>query len=372
MGTVYIKSKSKTIAYCTLNTETFEYKKFPKVGRNLSDIEKALNNVIGTIVFEHNKFGIYGVVKDRNGIPHITWMLQKSIDSNEEYKSKFIKIKGSVIDVSDYSDEIFIKQPNKVFHKSPAFVLDSDWKNIGRDRFREYIGLKEPDIQSDDILNEDDMMEDVELDETTFEDNIGNNDIIDDSNEHDVDPLQKYEEWLDKKLDSYYVSRQEREELAKREAELDVLSKKALQIINSTSENNNDTILDVINVSDEPKVNNINSNYFIYEIMLKVLKQEDSISIPLDFYKSLSVLLRKNLYMNMSFTKYTALVDIKINGNTDVNNIFGAVDYDENLEYIRLTVLKEYNSTKVQDKELLLYEMQYSKWKREKSITVNT
>lgn len=106
------------------------------------------------------------------------------------------------------------------------------------------------------------------------------------------------------------------------------------------------------------------SKFLMYEYILKMLRERDSISIPKEYYKELSILLKKNMIMNKACTYYISLVVIRFNRD-DKFNIFAVAEYDESLDYIRITVVKPYSDEQVTDEQVIRCELAYRKWKKE-------
>lgn len=183
-----------------------------------------------------------------------------------------------------------------------------------------------------------------------------------------------YIKWLDSKLEEYHISRKEREEFEKKQSEVNKLASKVLKLLNTIESNNLSTISDtIIDVGDmvsmeDIQTEDIETPAMIYEIILKSIKQNDSVSIPMSYYTKLKTTLRKNLYTNMDCTKYTSLVDIKFN-LVDGYSILAVVEYDETLEDVRITVIKPYNKNTIDDEELVYYELKYNKIRKENSYS---
>lgn len=110
------------------------------------------------------------------------------------------------------------------------------------------------------------------------------------------------------------------------------------------------------------------SDMILYESMLKAVMTSDSISIPRDLYNKLIVTLKKHLSMNRDYTEYRAIVQLRFD-RTGTAFMLAVVDYKEELDYVRVTVLKPYNTEQVSQEELLDYEIRYNEWRKKFSFT---
>jgi hypothetical protein len=104
-----------------------------------------------------------------------------------------------------------------------------------------------------------------------------------------------------------------------------------------------------------------------YDIVLKVLRVNDNISIPKEYYSSLKAYVRKAIESNSSYTKYKAIVELKLNAQ-DENSLVVLTEYEESNEYVRVTVLKPFNEVKATQENLNDYLLEYDKWRQNKII----
>ena len=101
----------------------------------------------------------------------------------------------------------------------------------------------------------------------------------------------------------------------------------------------------------------------IYELILKVMKIDDSISLPRDFYDNLITIIKRNMMISKSGTKYDSIVLIKID-RASKENLVARVEYDITKDYTRVTIIKQYDSNELTDNQLVDYEIKFNQWRR--------
>ena len=144
-------------------------------------------------------------------------------------------------------------------------------------------------------------------------------------------------------------------------------------INSSTAENINaqatcvENIIDINELKDKTKRP---TESFIYEMMLKVMHPADVLSIPKDVYKALAVTLKKNLYIDVGYTEYKAIVELRFEPKSS-KFMLAVVDYNENDAFTRITVMKPYNIETVSQREMTDYELKYNEWHKKNSF-INT
>ena len=105
----------------------------------------------------------------------------------------------------------------------------------------------------------------------------------------------------------------------------------------------------------------------MYESILKLLKVNDSISIPIEYYKKLCVKHKRNVFISMDCTRYTAISEIRL-ASKALENILAIVDYNELAKDVRITILKEFDNNMVSEDDISILEVKYNKWKRNNSF----
>lgn len=363
---VAVKSKLKGRAYWLISLDTFDVRLVLK-NKDTAEQEKKLDEYIGTAVFINKEYDACGYLKERkNGTIGLYWV--KMSNALKE-KDKLLNIDGKLIDITDKGRNgftpKFFKSLNKNFAGALYFSNDLHTTiNIGVEKFLGIESTEEKPIEEESEAP-------VETEQTSEEkDQPEEKEVGTPTNNED--PYKEYKDWLENQLNNYYNTRKVVEDAEKEKAKAKEVSLQALKLLSLVKSDSLETISDaILNISDiacmdEPTMqeDENNTSDMVYELMLKSIKENDSISISFDYYKKLKTTLKKTLSNNMALTKYTALVEIKLNVN-DAKHLLVIVDYDESIESIRITVLKPYNSVKIDDSKLVYYEMKYRKWKKD-------
>jgi hypothetical protein len=183
----------------------------------------------------------------------------------------------------------------------------------------------------------------------------------------DIDTLSKILDSIESRL-SEVISREK--VLDEREKELIDKSSKLNKMLARAEASEVGTVTDtILNVDNIFKINETPTDLkeqpdYIYEMILKVLNTGDMITLPLSYFSKIKCYMVKNLEANMSFTKYKALGTIKFDSRLD-NNIFAVIDYDEEEQTVKVTVLKKYNDETVTENEIAAYMVKYNKWRKQ-------
>jgi len=388
MALLFMRVREAGCAYSVLDTETYKYTIYKRTD-STKEIEEKVKDSYGTALFINREIGVYGVVKDRKKRPSLTWISIGLIEKSNNTLG-ILNTDGKItelIDLTHMGIDMFDMTPPKGFSRTYSYMSESSSVNIGKDRFLKDMGFIKD--EEHEVLNNEQLLDDMDIenvddtiidnenvDEPSLDEDEPVDNIISESNEKTKDTFEEYNNWLENKLEEYYVSRKERDELIRKETEAEELSKRALDMIATLheTEDENTVILDVDKIVSSDDTNNVQSvdlsKYVIYELLLKVLKVNDSVSIPTEYYNQLKVILRKSFYMSRNLDIYTSIVDIKL-GNDKVNNLSVIVDYNANEEYTRITVLKTYNEKELSANELAILDMKYQEWKRKNSYTFN-
>ena len=353
-----VTTKSKKYAYFCFEPSTLNYLAI-KLTENTQKIKKENENYTYTPVYWHSKYRVIGLVKDKDLKPTLYWIKEDDLKNNSLI-SKVMPYKHSeLIEIRTEDQSIFNKlKIDKEKNRSVARYLDNEsFLNIGYTRFIDRLNGKEKPI------TEVEKQKPAEEEQNTVE----KQQAVEKAEENQPESTINIENILE----AYYIKRKEREEFERQKEENNKLALKLKKLCAIATSNSmtDETLLDVqkvVTIDNKEDNNTLNTSELVYELILKALRKGDTISIPLNYFKKLKTTIRKNLFLSMSCTKYTALVDIRIS-DTSKDNLFALVEYDEDLEYTRITALKSYNSNKVDENDILVYEMDYNKWKKENS-----
>ena len=101
----------------------------------------------------------------------------------------------------------------------------------------------------------------------------------------------------------------------------------------------------------------------MYEMLLKMIKVNDSVSISKDFISKIKVYMKKSLEATLDYSKYKALVVIKIEEHSEYS-ILAVLDYDDSKEDVRVSILKPYNKSVASEHDINTYYAEYVKWRK--------
>ena len=71
--------------------------------------------------------------------------------------------------------------------------------------------------------------------------------------------------------------------------------------------------------------------------------------------------------MNLEYTVYKAIVEIRFETKS-INFMLAVVDYDEEQEFVKLTVMKPFNEEFVTPSQMIDYELKYNEWHKRNSF----
>lgn len=106
----------------------------------------------------------------------------------------------------------------------------------------------------------------------------------------------------------------------------------------------------------------------IYDTVLKLMKQNDSMSIPKIYYSKLVNTIKRNISLARDGSRYDAIVEIRFYENAE-KTILARVEYNESLDDTRVTIIKPFNSSKVSDVQITEYMIKFNQWRKRNSFT---
>ena len=101
----------------------------------------------------------------------------------------------------------------------------------------------------------------------------------------------------------------------------------------------------------------------VYEFILKIMKVDDSISLPRTFYEKLTTVIKRNMMLSRDSNKYDSIVLIRFD-KTSRDNLVARVEYDSTKDSTRVTVIKQFNGVELTSGQLLDYETKFNQWRR--------
>ena len=370
----YNKDRNKVIA---LDLESKSIKVVENELNKYNNDNIDINNTIGTILFKLNNKSACIISLSNKGDKFI--VLFNLLDNLEV--DKYSNYNAEVPNYNEFNADWFNKKYWKFAGNVSIFCGSGVKGRISKSEFLEKTFGICNDTQVDDNIQEkqDDDQEVVADTNGKVENNtdkkVENNAISVPNNTNEFENVIKN-----------YIS-----EISKREANLlnkekqlneleSELIKKRTKLVNllhnvddSFIEDNSEELVSVVDIaddfSDRDKYKPESSQKILYDTILKTLKENDSISVPIEYYKELKVLAHKIFNANQSYNKYNAFISVKLDQKSDYSVSF-MIDYDENNPYIRMQVIKEYNIRTLTSKDVILLETKYLDWKKQHSFTV--
>lgn len=407
------RANTADYACCLFDRDTGEYKFLSVVDDKTKKLKEQLKNAKGTLLFVHNKVNVYGILRDskKTSKPNLYWIDKRNIELIKDdilnYNERY-----NIIDISDEDISIFRGQYDK---KRFSLTRITDHKMLVPIAYEKFIeSLKEesnpaPVIQggqSNIVTNtiEEDVDNTVESDDittgeedTTIKEDASNhceveNEQCEDSNEAIAD---KY--FNDSDNDKSAVTEEIKQtkpncetdgvnpELVKALVEATSAMTETMKELKRTTDSYKETMaksfgefdLDVetkfVGVADikssdsETNDSLVESTEIgldtIYDFILKIMKVDDTISVPRTYYEKLTTIIKRNMMLSRDGNNYDSIILIKFN-RTSKENIVARVEYDITKEYTRITIIKSYSSVELTDKQMVEYEIKFNQWRR--------
>lgn len=361
-----------------------------KAGSIKKELIDTINSYKGTLLFVHNKYNVYGVIRDSGKVkPNLYWLRKEDLDANKDYILNYTERFG-IIDISDEDINIFRgKYRGDVFqavkrYGSSFFVTDSE------DKFIESIietNNRRPALMggSSNINSEFDIVnKNTNNNESTIEESKPTN-IVDDNVKQSINDIEKSEskqqnsseDISNKALEALQNATESMNSMAEKLKETadkysDTIARSQGELGTEVEERlvQVDSLVESLDTSDDATGNNIGENvYSVYDVLLKLVKIDDSISIPRVYYEKLITLIKRNIILSMDGTKYDSIVQIKFSREVK-ENIIARVEYDESKDFVRVHIIKPYNATELSSNQIIDYEIKYNQWKKQHSFRI--
>lgn len=421
MNDFKISTTRKGIAYCLLTADN-RYMTVT-LNDNTAKESEEISKYKYTLAYVHKKYNVYGVLRDsaKKAKP-ILWWLRKEIFEAVKDSVLIPENKDIIRDISDMGIEVF----NGNFDKN-AFSLTriaADEKvNLATsfDKFVEALQKpkstlvvhggesnvsinnesKETDVEEKEVKTTENVEvkeTDVEATETeskaTEEKAVDVEVKTDDKEVKAIDTEVKEDraETTEVKTPEKEVSNSNTEDtlsedkvLLKSLAAATISLKDTVKEIKQMADNYRDTLskvsgeysfdtettaLEVCSMVDssDTEIEELKSKDYtledaMYESMLKILKTDDTISIPTRYYNGLVTVIKRNLMVSRDGTKYDSIVKIRLN-RTAKENIVARVEYCESNEYCRVSVIKPYNIVDLSEQQIVKYEIEFNQWRK--------
>jgi hypothetical protein len=361
-----------------------------------------INECYGTLAFVNKKEKFYGVLKDRNGALSVTLVTFKTVEENPEEFNKYSNINGKLVDITQYGLDVLKKQfwKEKISNSINSVATIKSLSRQTMCKVEDFIEMLKQQDEATTIKNKEEtkinsepavdkkeefkqtieekpkpqaITSEIAEDKQPEIENNNEKHVAEETKKEesssvkDIDTLSKILDSIESRL-SEVISREK--VLDEREKELIDKSSKLNKMLARAEASEVGTVTDtILNVDNIFKINETPTDLkeqpdYIYEMILKVLNTGDMITLPLSYFSKIKCYMVKNLEANMSFTKYKALGTIKFDSRLD-NNIFAVIDYDEEEQTVKVTVLKKYNDETVTENEIAAYMVKYNKWRKQ-------
>lgn len=407
------RANTADYACCLFDRDTGEYKFLSVVDDKTRKLKEQLKNAKGTLLFVHNKVNVYGILRDskKTSKPNLYWIDKRNIELIKDdilnYNERY-----NIIDISDEDISIFRGQYDKkrfsltriTDHKmlvpiayekfieslkeesNPAPVIQGGQSNIVTNTIEEDV---DNTVESDDMTTreEDKAIRENESNQCNIEDEQceESNEAIANKyfdNSDDCEPTVTEES---KQTKSNCETDGVNPELVKALVEATSAMTETMKELKKTTDSYKETMaksfgefdLDVetkfVGVADiKGSTTEVDDSLLesteigldtIYDFILKIMKVNDTISVPRTYYEKLTTIIKRNMMLSRDGNKYDSIILIKFN-RTSKENIVARVEYDITKEYTRITIIKSYSSVELTDKQMVEYEIKFNQWRR--------
>lgn len=289
-----------------------------------------------TIGVVHHGYKVYGLLRDSGAkLPNLIFVTEAGL---KEFKDDIINYdkSGYIIDISDKGPEVFNGNFNKSMFKSVKKMDETTKKWASTENFLLKIGINttEQTEETAEQRNEttEQRNETAEQTETKIE---KHNSKINENTEKEETHLNFLDE-------DNRIQMEIREDRYSTDSKLETTVSKKIDSV----------------------------DYSIYKSIIKVLRVNDTISIPKDFYMSLVRLIKRNITLSRNGEDYIAIVKLKLD-RKDTDNIVVRADFNSKDEYTTIAVIKQFNSVDITDDQIAEYEVKYSEWRKAHSFFIS-
>ena len=421
------RKKSSDIACCLYDINTGKYLLVNATDEKSKKMKEEIGSAKATLLFVHSRFDAYGIVRDSKNSdkPILYWIRGNELklikDDIINYTERY-----NIIDISDKDTSIFRGQYDKkrfsitriVDHNmrtpisadsfiesltkvsKPAPVIQGGQSNIvvntvkddcnntesvtseamtSKDEAMTILGNSQRDNKAEQLgvetqtttANSEAMTKDIaeQLDKKKNNDNKAESAISEETEQTEVnckatdtkDELEKalieatiamnnITKELKKVADSY------KDAMIKSFGNFDIdVETKFVGVADIKSDSN-------VSIKEDDSTGEIGAEA-IYDFILKIMKVNDTISVPRTYYEKLTTIIKRNMMLSMDGTKYDSIILIRFN-RACKENIVARVEYDAASEYTRITIIKQYSLVEITDKQVLDYEIKFNQWKR--------
>ena len=414
------RKKSSDIACCLYDINTGKYLLVNATDEKSKKMKEEIGSAKATLLFVHSRFDVYGIVRDSKNSdkPILYWIRGNELklikDDIINYTERY-----NIIDISDKDTSIFRGQYDKkrfsitriVDHNmrtpisadsfiesltkvsKPAPVIQGGQSNIVVNTVKDDCNNTE-NVTSEAMTSKDEAMTsksdsqgEIETQTTTTNSEVMNDDSKEQLDEKEING-NNAESAVSEKLEQTEVNckaTETKDELEKALIEATIAMNNTTRELKKVADSYKDAMvksfgnfdIDVetkfVGVADIKSDSNVSikeddstgevGTEAIYDFILKIMKVNDTISVPRIYYEKLTTIIKRNMMLSMDGNKYDSIILIRFN-RACKENIVARVEYDATSDYTRITIIKQYSLLEVTDKQLLDYEIKYNQWKR--------
>lgn len=303
-----------------------------------------------TIGVVHHGYKVYGLLRDSGAkLPNLIFVTEAGL---KEFKDDIINYdkSGYIIDISDKGPEVFNGNFNKSLFKSVKKMDETTKKWASTENFLLKLGINTTEQTTETVEQRNETAE--QRNETVEQ----RNETVEQRNEtveQTETKIEKHNSKINENTEKEgihlnFLNEDNRIQMEIREDRYSTDSK-----LETTVSKKSDSI-----------------DYSIYKSIIKVLRVNDTISIPKDFYMSLVRLIKRNITLSRNGEDYIAIVKLKLD-RKDTDNIVVRADFNSKDEYTTIAVIKQFNSVDITDDQIAEYEVKYSEWRKAHSFFIS-
>ena len=137
--------------------------------------------------------------------------------------------------------------------------------------------------------------------------------------------------------------------------------KKTVKNEGSEVKEKNDTKItdDEVEVSTQIDIDELN----VYSIILKTIKENDVVTVPLHIYNKLETISMKVIESNFSMTEYKTITKIRVDKEGE-GNVLAIVDFKDKSNNVKVHILESYSTNDVDKYDIGKYEVAFKEWRR--------
>jgi len=366
--------------YCIYDLMTLKY----RVVNFVESTKNPAKDKELTALYYNKKYKAYGVVRDTENCtkPMLIWIKEKDL---EILKSKVLNYDSleEVITISEKDEDSFNSNNTKKMFSKVKFVELKNTSSIlafGNSTNREKFISEEPKKTIEITVGDSNIIAENSDDEMHDDDNdiVENEEIVEENNNNEDGSREEPTEEVKDTVEEFDFIKASHDTLAEMlDAIKDLKDTKeqyrnALSQINGSLNNiDSEKLIGVTRVVNEDTNDEDYDSalYSVYDTILKLMKVNDSISVPRVYYEHLAVTIHRNIFLSRSGEKYEAIVKIKV--ATDIkDNMIARVEYDSTQKYTRISVIKELNATEISESDIIDYEVRYNEWRKHNNFSV--